>query len=145
MPTNADNYWMFYLMGRDERVLAHADLDLGPIAWDLVKTPDAKALRDRAAALAAAHGKRDLEPPSRKGRSRRDKWLRENEDVLKETGAEPEQAYAAWCQARVDELAASLEVELLQLVDEAVVGERDEDPEDDEDGDESEDDDSGED
>jgi len=124
MANITEEYLPFYCLGRQERKLLKHDISESDVAEVIAKgTPLRRALEEACERAAV---------PFQSGRSKR-KWLDENADDLQ--GIDPDAAYAAYLQGRVDELAYVLEPD---VVSELSGDDEDDDEVEGEEGDESE-------
>ena len=105
--TQPDMYLYFYLMGRRDEELP-CSIDLKPVADRMLageKLRDiAHDVAERAAAAAELDGYQTA-------------WLRDFKEEIEEAGGDAKRAYAQYRMAQIDELAGSLETEILQHVE----------------------------
>lgn len=121
-------YWSFYLEGRQAKLLK-GDIDAEELAQSLLDDRT-QSMRD---VITAACTKAVVTLDGSKARR---KWFAAHDDVAPLT---QEEAYKAYCRGRAEELAYSLEVEVVEYLD-ALTGEDDGDGDGEEDEeDESED------
>ncbi len=128
------DYWGFYLQGRQERKLLKTDISPDVIVEKLTTPETESCLRDVLVKAA-----RDAATALQSGRVKRD-WMAENASDIKEAGLDPERAFSAWLAGRAEELAYSLEDNVLKSLLDEFDGEdqedEDDDGEEDEEGDE---------
>jgi len=124
MATIKGDYILWYLDGRSEKLLRH-DFTAADIADKVVNgVPIREELQRQAQSAAAALAS---------GKTKR-RWIADNEDWIKTAGEaiDADTAYEAWLQGRIDELAYSLEDEVITELN-SRFSEDDEDEEGDED------------
>lgn len=118
-------YVIFYLAGRDDRKIKN-DIDTSQIAEDVIAGKG--TIRDlvmKAVSEAAA--------PLRVDRKKK-AWIDEYEDEIKDAGGDKELAYQHYLDGRIDELAHSLEADVVEDLDGMMGGDDgDEDAEDEDD------------
>lgn len=96
-------YWGFYLDGRaDRRLRTREPIDPAAIAHTILEQEDGDLFE---AVRAAVHKAAE---PSLTARIKRT-WLAERDAYIREAACDPEEAYQAWAQGRIDELASSYE------------------------------------
>lgn len=126
-------YWCFYLEGRRERLL-RTDIDLSKILADMKK--NGTSLRDTLYAACQAAG-----APMDAGKIKR-VWLAEHDEDIGKAGGDTDEAFKAWREGRIDELAYALEIDLVDVMaDELGVDDEEEDDDDDDDDEDGEEDD----
>ncbi len=126
-------YAFFYLEGREERTLK-ADIDTTEIAKKMCE--DGGSIHERLHE-AASKAAQSLFVDRKKRQ-----WLEDFEEDIKTAGVDPDQAYAAWCEGRVDELVFTIEGEVVEEMNAFLHGDEEDDADeddDDEDGDDDED------
>lgn len=123
------DYAQFYVDGRDAPLLRSTDLSFEEIVAQVVTkgVPFRQAVADACAKIALPH---------QSGGKKR-AWLAENADDIKELGVSADDAYSAFLQGRIDELAYAKERKILEVLVDAVDGDEG-DEEDDDEGDEEE-------
>ena len=128
-------YAMFYLEGRDERLIK-ADIDTAELARAVVDGKGTVHEQLRAAVAKAAE-------PLRVDRKKR-QWISDWEEEIDKAGGDKEEAYNHFCEGRIDELIYALEPDVIEEMTTIVTGEddgEDEDEEEDEEEGDDEDDD----
>ena len=121
-----ENYVVFYLAGRDDRLLKH-DIDTEEIARLVLKGKGTiRELLVKAANSAAE--------PLRVARKKAG-WTEEYADEIKEAGGDAEEAYKCYLEGRIDELAYSLEKDVIDELEVELGGDGDDEGDDDEDDD----------
>lgn len=130
MPYVKDGYIAFYLCGRDEKLTRlRKEISVEELAED-AKTSDKsiyQMVHEKAESAAA---------PLRSGIPRQ-RWLEEHAESIKECGGDSSSAYEAFLKGRIDELACSLEADVINAWDDEYSDDDDEE-EDDDDDDETE-------
>lgn len=130
--TTDANYWTFYLMGRDEKLLRHKE-DMATLV-DKLRAP--AELRPKLLEV-ARHACDDYYGvvPNRTRQHR--KWLNDHADAITAAGGDKEAAFAAWRQGRIDELAYAIEGQAVEALHD-IYGDDDEDGDPEDVGDEDE-------
>lgn len=125
------NYWPFYLEGRADKLLRH-DIDIDALVTRLTSNDDV-SLRDAvreacATAASALAGSKDQR-----------KWVDKHKTAIADAGGDSDAAHSAWRQGRIDELAYSLEQDVVDAISDEVLDEEEEEDDDDEDDEDEED------
>jgi len=108
-------YWGFYMDGRAERRLrTRTPIDPGRIAKELVEQEDGDLFETIRSAV------QKIADDSFTPRIKR-AWLAEREGDIRTMECDPEEAYRAWCQGRVDELASVHESAVIDAIGEQVL------------------------
>jgi hypothetical protein len=112
-------YWGFYIMGRQERRLRIQDaFGVGTPAEEAIakRVFDAEeaSLREVVRQACAEVAKASLSEGARK------RWTTKHYAEIKETDADPSEAYEAWCAGRIDELACAIEDGVVDALSEMV-------------------------
>ncbi len=128
--TITGDYWLFYDIGRDEKLLKN-DIDVATLGEKLVQRGGDLRTAIYEAAESAAK-------PLESGKHRR-AWIEEYQTEISKAGGSDESAYAAYLRGRIDELAYALEEDVREAMPMPEWADRDDDGEDDEDGDDDDD------
>jgi hypothetical protein len=109
MPAIKRKYWGFYLLGREEPKLRTPDLDADAIAKQILGQDEASLPEQVLAACETAAAKL-------RSRGASGAWLAEHEEELKQTEADPGEAYQAWCDGRIAHVAAVVEPTVIEAL-----------------------------
>lgn len=114
MPAIKRKYWGFYIEGRDERHRSPGPDDINAVA-------DALLAGDEGDVRAATEEmcQRLLDAKLTAGAKRR--WIAERDAAIREEHCDPEQAFAAWRQGRLDQLVALAEPNVISSLSELVI------------------------
>lgn len=108
-------YWGFYLDGRAERRLrTRSPIDPAAIAKGLLEQEDGDLFDGIRTAVHRAADEA-LTPRIKK------QWLAAHDEAIREEECDPEEAYGAWCQGRIDELASAHESAVIDALSEQVL------------------------
>jgi len=115
MPAINRKYWVFYCEGRNERRMSQT-LDTNPeaIAGQIIEDESA----DLATVILAACQK--VADQTLTDRVKRN-WKAKNKDRIATMGLDADEACAAWCCGRTDELAFAIEANVLRALEDEVM------------------------